>query len=603
MDEALSSQPIDLTYPRPMLRRAEWSSLDGEWDFALDADAAWSDPADVEWDLRILVPFAPETAASGIAAKGLFQACWYRRTFECQLPPDGRAIVLHFGAVDYEARVWLNGALVAQHEGGYTPFEIDITPFMSEDGTQHLVLHAIDDPHDLAKPRGKQDWQLEPHLIWYPRTTGIWQTVWYETVPSKRIATLQWTPDLSRWEVRFDITVVGSSSEGLYLRVRLEDGGRRLADDRFEVVAGEVSRGIALADPGIDDFRNELLWHPERPTLIRAHLQLIGRDDSVLDEAWSYTALRSVQVDGDVFLLNGRPVHLRLVLDQGIWPESGMTPPDVDAFARDIELVKAMGFNGVRKHQKVEDPRFLAAADLMGLMVWEEMPSAYRFTRRSVRRVVEQWHDVIMRDVSHPCIVTWVPFNESWGVPDLPGITAQRDFIRSIYHLTRTLDPTRPVSGNDGWESTATDIIGIHDYDQDPERLAKRYETYASLPHLIERERPAGRRLVLEGTGGHPIVLSEFGGIVYDVAGGGSDPDRSHGYGRSVSAEEFATKFRALAERVRELHVLAGFCYTQFTDTYQERNGLLRADRTPKIPLDEVAAAIKRAPRWLLEDG
>jgi Glycosyl hydrolases family 2, TIM barrel domain/Glycosyl hydrolases family 2, sugar binding domain len=589
----------DASYPRPLMQRSSWTSLDGSWDFALDPGNEWSEPSHVEWDRRILVPFAPETPASGVEAKGLFNACWYRRQFHCERPQDDRVVVLHFGAVDYEARVWLNGAAVGHHEGGYTPFEIDVTPCLDDSGTQELVVQAIDDPHDLAKPRGKQDWQPEPHMIWYPRTTGIWQTVWYEVVPRRRMTLLQWIPDMARWEVRFEMFVAGAGDAGLRLRVKLEHGGRVLADDCFGVVNGEVARGIAIADPGIDDFRNELLWHPERPTLIDAHLELIAPDDSVVDEVHSYTALRSVNIEGDVILLNGRPMQMRLLLDQGVWPESGMTPPDDRAFERDIQLVKAMGFNGVRMHQKVEDPRFLAAADRMGLMVWAEMPSAYRFTRTAVRRLLHQWHDVIIRDLSHPCIVTWVPFNESWGVPDLPGIAAQRDFIRAIYHLTRTLDPSRPVSGNDGWESTATDIIGVHDYDQAPQRLAKRYETHEVLPQLIERERPAGRRLVLEGPGTHPIVLSEFGGMAFD---GRDDGSPMHGYWVADSAEQFGTQVLDLLEQVRELPLLAGFCYTQFTDTYQEKNGLLYADRTPKIPLEKIAAATMRAPRWLEQD-
>src|SRR3712207_3684567 len=179
-----------------------------------------------------------------------------------------------------------------------------------------------------------------------------------------------------------------------------------------------------------------------------------------------------------------------MVLDQGYWPESGLTAPDDAALRYDVELVKAMGFNGVRKHQKIEDPRFLYWADTLGLLVWEEMPSAYRFTPQSVDRLTREWAAVIQRDYSHPCIITWVPFNESWGVPDLPAIAAQRHYVQALYHLTKTLDAERPVIGNDGWESVATDIIAIHDYDDDPDRIARRYETDEVLPNLFRRERP-----------------------------------------------------------------------------------------------------------------
>jgi hypothetical protein len=251
-----------------------------------------------------------------------------------------------------------------------------------------------------------------------------------------------------------------------------------------------------------------------------------------------------------------------------------------------------MGFNGVRKHQKLEDPRYLFWADALGLLVWEEMPSAYRFTGRSVDRLTSEWKAALDRDGSHPCIVTWVPFNESWGVPDLPNNPAQRDYVQALYHLTKTIDPARPVIGNDGWESVATDIVGIHDYDEDPAKLAERYGAVEGIPHLFRRERPAGRLLTLEGHphAGQPLVLSEFGGIAF------ASPERrveTWGYVRVDSAEELAERYARLLDTVRALSLLAGFCYTQFADTYQEANGLLYADRTPKIPLAQIALATR----------
>jgi beta-galactosidase/beta-glucuronidase len=235
-----------------------------------------------------------------------------------------------------------------------------------------------------------------------------------------------------------------------------------------------VHRRIALSDPGIDDYRNELLWSPETPTLIQAEIELWGDRGEQLDKVESYTALRSIAVQRDRVLLNGRPYEMRLVLDQGYWPDGGLTAPDDAALRRDVELAKAMGFNGARKHQKLEDPRYLYWADHLGLLVWGEMPSAYRFTKVSVERVTREWLAAIDRDYSHPCVVAWVPFNESWGVPNLPESPRERHYVQGLYHLTKTLDSTRPVIGNDGWESVATDIIGIHDYDSDPTRIARR---------------------------------------------------------------------------------------------------------------------------------
>jgi hypothetical protein len=577
-------------YPRPQLERAEWISLDGPWDFALDPEASWRTPAQVTWNATITVPFSPETAASGIGDTSFYRACWYRRTFDAPALAEGERLRLHFGAVDYSATVWINGQLATRHEGGFTPFHVDINDHLVPGDSQTIVVCAEDDPHDLAKPRGKQDWLLEPHAIWYPRTTGIWQTVWCERLPDAAIESVRWTPNLTNWEIQLDAHIGGRRRDGLRLRVMLHVGDLLLADDTYRVIAGEVHRHIALSDPGIDDYRNELLWSPQQPTLIRATLQLWAGRGQLLDEVQSYTALRQISIQGDRFLLNGRPYRLRLVLDQGYWPESGLTPPDDAALRRDVELAKAMGFNGVRKHQKIEDPRYLYYADRLGLLVWEEMPSAYRFTKASVERLTEEWRCVIDRDYSHPCIVAWVPFNESWGVPDLPDNPEQRHYVQALYHLTRTLDSTRPVIGNDGWESVATDIIGIHDYDDDPEEIAQRYRSEEVVGRLFTRERPGGRLLTIDGQpyAGQPIMLTEFGGIAFSA-----DQNATWGYTRSSDAQAFAQQYTELLTVVRSLKLLSGFCYTQFADTYQEANGLLYADRTPKFPLEEIFNATR----------
>ena len=573
-------------YPRPQLQRSTWTSLNGTWEFAIDPDGNWIHPKDVDWADRIQVPFAPETPASGIGNTNFFRVAWYRKTVDVGHVEPGHHLLLHFGAVDYAARVWINGCEAATHEGGYTPFSVDVTPFVSTNSLT-IAVRAFDDPADLSQPRGKQDWQLEPHSIWYPRTTGIWQTVWLESVPSTWIDRIRWTPNLERWEIGFEAWLGGQRREGLKLGVKLRVGNTLLADDTYAVVAGEVHRRIALSDPGIDDYRNGLLWNPSTPTLIDVQLQLWADRGVLLDEATSYTALRSIKVEHDRVVLNGRPYMLRLVLDQGYWPETGLTPPDDAALRRDVELAKDMGFNGVRKHQKIEDPRYLYWADRLGLLVWEEMPSAYRFTDHSIQRVSREWIAAIERDTSHPCIIAWVPINESWGVPNLPTNPAERHYVQALFHLTKTLDPTRPVIGNDGWESVATDIIGIHDYDGDPERIAKRYRADEVLPRLFKRERPGGRVLVLEGDSAHeqPVMLTEFGGITF------SNDQDTWGYSRAESAREFERKYTALLQVVNSLGLLAGFCYTQFADTYQEANGLLFADRTPKFPLERMAVA------------
>jgi len=587
-------------YPRPQLQRAGWMSLNGTWEFGLDPEARWELPAEVVWESTIIVPYAPETPASGIGNTGFYRVCWYRRTFELEPIPAGKRVLLHFGAVDYSATVWVNGAIVARHEGGYTPFSADITNAVSGPGPHTVVVRAEDDPWDLAKPRGKQDWQLRPHSIWYPRTTGIWQTVWLEVVSSTFIGCLRLVASLERWAIEVFARVEGELRNGLQLRVRLIAAEKLLSEDAYTVVSGEVHRQIMLSDPGIDDFRNELLWTPYVPNLIDVDLQLVDEWGNLLDQVRSYTALRSITIQGDRFVLNGRPLRLRMVLDQGYWPETGMTAPNDRALRRDVELVKAMGFNGVRKHQKIEDPRYLYWADHLGLLVWEEMPSAYRYTKESIERVIREWISVVERDLSHPCIAAWVPFNESWGVPDLPGSASQRHYVQSLYHLTRTLDTTRPVIGNDGWESVATDIIGIHDYDDSPERIARRYgsDEEAVVARFFKRERPGGRLLLLNEHGhtGQPLMLTEFGGIAFS-----SRADDTWGYARAYSLEEFSRCYQQLMQVVNSLRLFAGFCYTQFADTYQEANGLLYADRKPKVPIEQIASATASSERIELD--
>jgi beta-galactosidase/beta-glucuronidase len=590
----------EYTYPRPQLRRKRWTSLNGSWQFVFDPAARWRVPEQVpEWPLTIEVPFAPESKRSGIGDVGFHRACWYRREFNlpdvAELKRNGERVLIHFGAVDYHARVWINGHPVVEHEGGHTPFSAEITHCLRSSGPQEVVVFAEDDPHDLEKPRGKQDWRLEPHSIWYPRTTGIWQTVWYEVVAASYIESLRWTPNLERWEIALHAVIEGANADELALRVRLRNGSHVLAQDTYGVLSHEVHRRIGFSDPGIDDHRNELLWSPEQPTLIHADLALM-QGSRVLDEITSYTALRSIATQREKLVLNGRYYNLRMVLDQGYWPDTLMTAPSGEALRRDVELAKAMGFNGVRKHQKIEDPRYLYWADVLGLLVWEEMPSQYRFSSRAINRMVREWSEAIRRDRSHPCIVVWVPFNESWGVPDLTLVAAARDAVAALYHLTKTLDPSRLVVGNDGWESSATDIIGIHDYDGSPAHLRTRYGQEVEPRDVVDRRWSGGRILTLDGFPhrGQPICLTEFGGV---ALGDPSDPHTGEwGYVRCSTLEEFADLCCALIEVVGTTAMFSGFCYTQFADTFQEANGLLTADRQPKIPFERLALCVRGSP-------
>ena len=574
-------------HPRPLLRRA-WQSLDGPWAFAFDRDATARTPGDVDFAHTITVPFAPETPASGIGDTTQSKRTWYRRTVGVDAPP-GTSTVVHFGAVDRIATIWVDGHPVAHHEGGYTPFAVDLSAHASGP-TVDLVVSADDDPLDQDAPRGKQEWLDEPHFIWYPRTSGIWRTVWTEHVPHCSIASLEWHADPGAMTVSLQARVAGPMPDGTRLDVRLRSGPRTLVDDTTLVTGPEIRRTYSVGDGGIDDTF-ALCWWPWFPTLHDAEVALVAADGSVLDEVETEVAIRSVNVDDGALLLNGRPQELRLVLDQGYWPDTGLTPPDSEALRRDLELTRALGFHGARKHQKVEDPRYLAWADRMGMLVWVELPSAYRPGPTSAQHLVREWSEIVTASAGHPSVIAWVPINESWGVPNVGVDPAQQALVRALAAMTDALDGTRPVSANDGWETIGGDIVGIHDYDQDPDALRTRYGTRDAVDRFLTGLRPDGRTSDIERrpAAGRAVVLSEFGGIsIHD------DSDATAwGYQEAKSPEDLLERYAALWAAVRDCDGLIGACWTQLTDTYQEANGLLRFDRTPKAPLEDLARATR----------
>ncbi len=569
-------------HPRPQLTRTRWIDLGGAWGFAYDderrgLDASWQVCADV-YTRTIQVPFPPESPASGIGDTSFHPTVWYRRTFQVPSQDAGKRFLLHCGAVDYRAHVWINGQLVATHEGGQTPFSADITMALHAGEDQVIVIRAEDAPLDLAQPRGKQDWQEQPHNIWYHRTTGIWQPVWLEAVDPTHITQVRWTPDLDRGQLGFTVTLQ-RQEEPLHLHVQLSLHGVTLADDIYLVQGTEVQRQLAFDRAGMLNT-NTLLWSPEYPNLIDATLTLLVGNE-IVDEVQSYAGLRSVGVAHGRFLLNGRPYYLRLALAQGYWPESHLAAPSHEALRREVEVAKALGFNGIRIHQKVEDPRFLYWCDRLGLLVWGEMASAYVFSHDAVERMAREWQEMLARDYSHPCIAVWVPLNESWGIPNVAFDPAQRHYVQALYHLTKTLDPTRPVIGNDGWEHVISDIYSIHDYSFAGTILRERYGSTEAVEHTLHEVQPHYRTLVLPGSPrtDEPIMLTEFGGISYSPQPG----EPWHGYGTVTSRDAFLSKYRELVDAILDSPAIAGFCYTQLTDTGQETNGLLTAEREPKL--------------------
>jgi hypothetical protein len=593
---------LDATrHPRPLLRRRDWLSLDGPWRFrfgegTVDADAD-HDPA-TAYPLEVVVPFAPESPASGIGDGGFHSVVGYHRTVDVPGAWRDRRVFIRFGAVDRDADVWVNGRHVARHEGGYTPFSADVTEALRFDGGDVVEVRAEDDPLDLGAPRGKQDWEAEPHSIWYPRTTGIWQSVWLEAVPPTRIESVSATTDLGAFALDLVVDLAGVAhgvrlDDAPTLRVRLSHDGEGVLEDVIGVTGPRLRRRLHLPDPGIDDARRHWLWTPEHPNLLDLHLTLVQGDDAI-DEAHSYTALRTVEATHDAFLLNGRPYPLRLVLDQGYWPESHLTPPSSEALRRDVELAKELGFNGVRKHQKLEDPRFLAWADRLGLLVWAELPSAYAYGPTTLRRLSEMLAGAVARDAGHPSLVAWVVVNESWGFPDLPRLADQRHAVLALTHMAKALDPSRPVVGNDGWEIVAGDLVNVHDYATDPNSLRARYGDRDAVARTLAAFRPGGRSIFLEPDGivdgrrdGRPVLLTEFGGVRLAQDGPG------WGYAQVRDADAFLERYRALLAAVHASDALAGFCYTQLTDTFQEQNGLSTMDRRPKADPAALADATR----------
>jgi beta-galactosidase/beta-glucuronidase len=569
---------VDMFYPRPQFIRRDWQSLDGSWQYAFDETDL---PFSVQWQGGICVPFPPESPQSGIHDTSYHPVIWYRRTFQVPVEWRTQRLVLHFGAVDYLAQVWINGQLVAEHEGGHTPFSVDITPALVP-GEQELVVRAADDPHDLEKPRGKQDWQPEPHSIWYPRTSGIWQPVWLEPVPTISIRRLRLTPDVPNLTLLVEAQIAGPAANDLSVDLRLSLHENLLAEASIPVAAGRISGALALPQPDNPADRKALLWCPENPVLFDLSVTL-RRGDTVVDQVESYAGLRSVEARDGQFYLNGQPYFLQMVLDQGYWSESLLAAPSPEALRRDVELTKALGFNGARKHQKIEDPRYLYWADRLGLVVWDELPSAYTFSAQTSRRLTSEFIAMIERDYNHPCVVAWVPLNESWGIPDVGSAEPQRQLAQALYFLGKSLDPTRLVIDNDGWEHTRTDLLTIHDYNNQPEVFHRRYNTLDCLSDELDHQ----KKILVDGFCHQnlPIILSEFGGIKMGNGGG-------WGYQKVNTAEEFLERFAPLMRTVYG-KTLSGYCYTQLTDTFQEENGLLTMDRQPKVPIEVVSSILR----------
>lgn len=560
-------------YPRPDFVREQWLSLNGTWDFSF---------GDKTFDMTITVPFACESNLSGIGKNGFHHTVWYRREFAIPASMKGKSIILHFGAVDYYCRIWVNDVLVSEHEGGQVSFSADITQAVSYTQSNTVLLQVIDEYSDLEKPRGKQFWEIEPRSIFYSRTTGIWQSVWIEAVSKNHLHSIKITPLLDEKAVKFEYILGGG--QALSLETQIWFNGTCVNKLRVETQSRKGSYTVSLDQPAMKawNFYEDLTWSPETPRLFDVVFNVFD-GEKIEDTVTSYFGMRKVSIDDGVFMLNNRPYYQKLILDQGYWPDSLLTAPTDEAIVKDIMLVKEMGFNGVRKHQKVEDPRFLYHADRLGLLVWGEIGSAYLYSREYAVRMYREWADVVMRDYNHPCIVAWTPLNESWGIQEVKTNQMQQAHCNAMYHITKSLDNTRPVIENDGWEHTCGDILTIHDYEALHTVLRERYGDLDSILGFS----PGGRNLFVMGWGynNQPIIISEFGGVLYSME---KDDGKSWGYSEVKTEADFVERYHAIVGALLRSDLVQGFCYTQLTDIETEANGLLTYNRKPKVPLDTI---------------
>ncbi len=542
-------------HPNPQFERETWLNLNGEWEFLNDRGNSGRDrklyESDAAFDQKITVPFCPQSRLSGIGDTEFMYSVWYRRKISLTAEQLSGDVLLHIGACDYKTRVWINGKKAGEHKGGYVSFFFDITEYLTG-GENTIVINAEDNERDPMIPRGKQSEEYYSHGCDYTRTTGIWQTVWLEFAPKTRVEKIKLYPDI-RGALTLNATTRGAGT----LTAKAYYEGRPVGEASAESRGGEVSLYIALSETH--------LWEAGHGRLY--DLELTYGEDRIK----SYFGLRSLRLDGYKFLINERSVFQRLVLDQSFNPEGIYTAPTDEFLKGDIERSVAMGFNGARLHEKIFEPRFLYHADKMGYLVWGEYPNwGLDHTREdSVYPVLYEWLEEVERDFNHPSIVGWCPFNETW---DINGRKQCDEVLRTVYRVTKAVDPTRPCIDVSGGYHVETDIYDVHDYEQDPEVYKPRYDKLMETGELYDWL--GGRQ---HYTVGQPTFVSEYGGIRWSEGDG-------WGYGNAPKTEEeFLARYKGLTETLLFNSRFFGFCYTQLTDVEQEQNGLYTYDRKPKF--------------------
>ena len=559
-------------YPRPQLVRKDWLCLNGEWEFEIDhgeSGEARGLTAAEHLAGKITVPFCPESKLSGVEHKDFMRCVWYAKDLSIPAAWKGKRILLHFGAVDYLAAVWVNGQKVGTHAGGYTPFVFDITDCLNYEHDR-VVLSAFDDVRSHNQPAGKQSHRFESYGCSYTRTTGIWQTVWMEAVEDLHISGLRMTPDAAACAVTVECRLAGDPT-GAGLAVRVSFGGRKVGEAFAEGICGNsVSVTVPLSE--------KHLWDVGMGNLYDVELTLTRNGQSA-DEAASYFGLRSVSLVGRTFRLNGRVVFGRWVLDQGFYPDGVYTAPSDEALKNDILKSMQLGFNGARLHEKVFEPRFLYWADRLGYLCWGEHANWELNISEAgaIEHFLPEWLEAVERDYNHPAIIGWCPFNETW---DFRGRRQADSVLMQVWRVTKALDATRPVIDTSGNFHVVTDIYDVHDYEQDPEKFASYYTQIDEgiVNDQCARSSDRSRRDRQHYDRKMPVFVSEYGGIRWAKEASG------WGYGKGPESEqEFLNRYRGLTDALLDNENVMGFCYTQLFDVEQEQNGLMTYDRQFKF--------------------
>lgn len=568
-------------YPHPQQQRKNWFTLNGEWEFCFDdADIGLKEGyalGNKTFDKKINVPFAYQCKESGIGDETVHEIMWYKKEFVIDGVDTGR--LLCFNGVDYIADVYLNGALVGHHEGGYAAFDIDVTKYIKK-GKNVLVVRVYD-PEWSDIPRGKQSWTGKRFACWYAASSGIWKSVWIEEFNKDYLTKRSLFTDIDDGVIYGDVFVNYALADKLEITVL--DKGMVRTKASFAFKNGKAEYRLSMKDPSA--VWKFALWSPETPNLYDIEYKVFAGDE-ILDEITSRFGMRKISVDktGQI-CLNNCPYYQKLILDQGYFGDGGLTATSARQIKESIEFMKKTGFNGARKHQKIEDPYYYYYAEELGFLTWLEMPSGYEFSARELRTVSSQITEIIEQNCSFTSVITYVPFNESWGVDAVVSDKKQQNFVKGVYYLVKSLDPTRLVCSNDGWENvTETDIVTIHDYC----RGSDKYPPFYTDKNKVDGISPAGRKIICDDNAyvGQPLIFSEYGGIAYDKDSKGGN----WGYGDGAKSE------KEMLERIKDLTMglkntyFQGFCYTQFTDVQQEVNGLCDENLNPKFDEESLKA-------------